>query len=237
MSKSKGNVVDPDEMTSKYGADTCRLFTLFAAPPEKDMEWDENGVRGQHRFLSRVYRFVTANVERSREAGERTDADVKSLRKLHQTLQKMSSDFDNRWHFNTSIAALMELINTLEEHEAGLSGPAVAEIIEKLCLMLAPLAPFVAEELWVNELGRTGPVFKQPWPVADAELAREEGAEIPIQVNGKLRSRITVPFGTAREELERLAMADAKVKAHVDGKPVVKVVVVPDKLINIVVKG
>jgi leucyl-tRNA synthetase len=237
MSKSKGNVVDPDEMVAKYGADTCRLFTLFAAPPEKDMEWDEHGVRGQHRFLMRVYRFVTANVERSREGGERTPADIKALRKLHQTLGKLTSDFDNRWHFNTSIAALMELINTLEEHEAAMSGPALAEVIEKLCLMLAPFAPFLAEELWVNELGRKGPAFKQAWPVADAELAREEGAEIPIQVNGKLRGKIVVPFGTARDELERLALAEPKVRTWVDGKAVAKIVVVPDKLINIVVKG
>jgi leucyl-tRNA synthetase len=238
MSKSRGNVVDPDDMVAKYGADTCRLFTLFAAPPEKDMEWDENGVRGQHRFLSRVHRFVTANVERSGgAAGEKTAADVKALRKVHQTLEKLTADFDNRWHFNTSIAALMELINTLEEHEAGLSPAALAEVLGKLCLMLAPFAPFLAEEMWVNELGRTGPVFRQQWPAADADLAREEGAEIPIQVNGKLRSRMVVPFGTAREDLERMALADAKVKAHVDGKPVVKIVVVPDKLINIVVKG
>jgi leucyl-tRNA synthetase len=236
MSKSRGNVVDPDDMVVKYGADTCRLFTLFAAPPEKDMEWDEHGVRGQHRFLSRVYRFVTANVERSRAAGERTEADVKALRKVHQTLQKLTADFDNRWHFNTSIAALMELINTLEEHEAALSGPSLADILEKLCLMLAPFAPFLAEELWVNELGRTGPAFRQSWPAADPELAREEGAEIPIQVNGKLRSRIVVPFGTARDALERLALADSKVHSHLDGKQVVKIVVIPDKLINIVVR-
>jgi leucyl-tRNA synthetase len=237
MSKSKGNVVDPDEMVARYGADTCRLFTLFAAPPEKDMEWDEHGVRGQHRFLMRVYRFVTGNVERSRQSGERTEADTKALRKLHQTLGKLTSDFDNRWHFNTSIAALMELINTLEEHEAELSGPALGDVIEKLCLMLAPFAPFLAEELWVNELGRKGPAFKQTWPVADAKLAREEGAEIPIQVNGKLRGKIVVPFGTAREELERLALAEPKVRTWVDGKAVAKIVVVPDKLINIVVKG
>jgi leucyl-tRNA synthetase len=131
----------------------------------------------------------------------------------------------------------MELINTLEALETGLSGPVVAEVIEKLCLMLAPFAPFLAEELWVNELGRTGPAFHQPWPAADEELAREEGAEIPIQVNGKLRGKIVVPFGTAREELERLALAEPRVQAHIDGKPVAKIVVVPDKLINIVVKG
>jgi leucyl-tRNA synthetase len=237
MSKNKGNVVPADDAAERYGTDTARLFTLFAAPPEKDMEWDENGVRGQHRFLSRVYRFVTSNVERSRESGDRLEADAKPLRKVHQTLQKITGDFDNRWHFNTSIAALMELMNTLEQHESGMSGPAIGEAIEKLTLMLAPLAPFLAEELWVTELGRIGPVFRQPWPTADPELAREEGAEIPIQVNGKLRGKIVVPFGTAREDLEKLALGDSKVKAHVDGKSVVKIVVVPDKLVNIVVRG
>ncbi|MBM3813592.1 MAG: leucine--tRNA ligase [Acidimicrobiia bacterium] len=238
MSKSRGNVVDPDEMIAKYGADTCRMFTLFAAPPEKDMEWNESGVQGQHRFLSRVYRFVCRNTEKARHVGgEPTEADRKALRKLHQTLTKVSADFDSRWHFNTSIAALNELQNTLEEHEANLSGQAAAQILETLCLMLHPFAPFLSQELWSVELGREGQLIRQQWPQADPELAREEGAEIPIQVNGKLRSRITVPFGTPKDQLEQLARADEKVKAHVDGKQVIKVVIVPDKLINIVVKG
>jgi len=238
MSKSRGNVVDPDEMVQKYGADTCRLFTLFAAPPEKDMEWNESSVQGQHRFLSRIYRFVCRNTDKARQGeGESTAEDRKALRKLHQTLQKVTADFDSRWHFNTSIAAMMELLNTLEEMEPGLSGSAAARILEMLCLMLHPFAPFLSQEIWSVELGREGQLIRQPWPAFDPELAKEEGAEIPIQVNGKLRSRIIVPFGIAREQLEQLALGDDKVRAHVDGKQVVKIVIVPDKLVNIVVKG
>ncbi len=237
MSKSRGNIVDPDEMVQKYGADTCRLFTLFAAPPEKDMEWNESSVQGQFRFLTRVYRFVTRNAAKAQTAtGESGDADRRALRKLHQTLEKITQDFDNRWHFNTSIAALMELMNTLEEHEAGLTGQAAAEVLEKLCLMLHPFAPFLSQEIWSVELGRDGHLIRQPWPAVDAELAKEDGAEIPIQVNGKLRSKIVAPFGIAKDELERLVLADEKVKANLTGKQVVKLVIVPDKLVNIVVK-
>jgi leucyl-tRNA synthetase len=238
MSKSRGNIVDPDEMVAKYGADTCRLFTLFAAPPEKDMEWNESSVQGQFRFLSRVYRFVTRNVDKaSAPPAPPTPTDRKALRKLHQTLKKITQDFDNRWHFNTSIAALMELLNALEEFEPELSPAAAAEIIEKLCLMLHPFAPFISQEMWTNELKRPGQLIEQPWPSFSEELAREDGAEIPIQVNGKLRSRILVPFGAPREELERQALADDKVRAHTAGKQLLKIVIIPDKLINIVVKG
>jgi leucyl-tRNA synthetase len=238
MSKSRGNIVDPDEMVEKYGADTCRMFTLFAAPPERDMEWNESSVQGQYRFLTRVYRFVTRNAEKARGAHEeRSEADRKALRKLHQTIEKITGDFENRWHFNTSIAALMELMNTLEAEEAGLTAGAAAEVTEKLCLMLHPFAPFLSQELWSTELGREGHLIRQAWPAWDAELAREEGAEIPVQVNGKLRSRIVAPFGTPKQELERMALEDEKVKPWVEGKPVVKVIVLPDKLVNIVVKG
>ncbi|MBM3798007.1 MAG: leucine--tRNA ligase [Acidobacteria bacterium] len=238
MSKSRGNVVDPDDMVRKYGADTCRLFALFAAPPERDMEWSEASVQGQYRFLSRVYRFVTRNAAKARALeGTSGAADRQALRKLHQTLQKITADFDNRWHFNTSIAALMELMNTLEKHEAGLTGAAAAEVLEKLCLMLHPFAPFISQEIWCVELGREGQLIRQPWPEANADLAREEGAEVPIQVNGKLRAKMVVPFGTAKEELERLAQAEEKIKPWIEGKQIVKIVCVPDKLVNIVVKG
>ncbi|MCC6591203.1 MAG: leucine--tRNA ligase [Bryobacterales bacterium] len=238
MSKSRGNVVDPDDMVQKYGADTCRLFTLFAAPPEKDMEWNESSVQGQFRFLGRVYRFVTRNVEKAAQpGGEHTEADRKAIRKLHQTLKKITQDFDNRWHFNTSIAALMELMNRLEEFEDGLSSAAAAEIVEKLCLMLHPFAPFLSQEMWSVELGREGQLIQQGWPAFSEELAQEEGAEIPIQVNGKLRSKMIVPFGTGKEELERRALADERIKAYIEGKQVAKVIVVPDKLVNVVVKG
>ncbi len=233
MSKSKGNTVDPEEMVDKYGADTCRLFVLFAAPPEKDMPWNESSAGGQRRFLERVWRFVARNIGRASDGDE--GANRRALRKLHQTIRKVTEDFNNRWHFNTSIAALMELLNTLHDEEAGLSRDAVDQILPALVLMLGPFAPYLAEELW-ERLGRTGPVFRQSWPVYDEELAKEEAAEIVLQVNGKVRGRMAVPFGTAREELERLALADTKAQASLAGKQVVKVIVVPDKLVNIVVK-
>jgi len=236
MSKSKGNIVDPDEMVERYGADTCRLYTLFAAPPEKDMEWSESSVEGQHRFLGRVYRFVTRNAGRSAEsASEANDSDRQALRKLHQTVRKITNDFDSRWHFNTSIASLMELVNELYGLEAGLSGTVAAQVCEKLVLMLAPFAPFTAQELW-SDLGKQGEVFLQPWPDYDPELAQEELLEMPLQVNGKLRGHLRVAFGTAKEELEKLALANEKVKVFTDGKQIVKIIVVSDKLINIVVR-
>jgi leucyl-tRNA synthetase len=154
---------------------------------------------------------------------------------LHQTLKLITDDFEGRWHFNTSIAALMGLMNVLTELEKDLSAPVIAEVAEKLTLMLEPFAPYLAEELW-EEQGREGPVFHHAWPKFDPELAREEEAEVVIQVNGKLRGRINVAFGTPREALEKLALADTKVQPLLDGRQVVKVIVVPDKLVNIVVK-
>jgi leucyl-tRNA synthetase len=225
-------------MVAKYGADACRLFVLFAAPPERDMEWDEDSVEGVVRFLARAYRFVTRSAGAGPTAGSAPgEGDRQVLRKLHQTLDRISRDFENRWHFNTSIAALMELLNVLTALEPSCSKPVLREAAVKLTLMVAPFAPYLAQELWSVELGGQGPVFKQPWPAADAELAKEEGAEVPIQVNGKLRSKIVIPFGMNKDELERTALGDAKVLPWIEGRQVVKVVIVPDKLVNIVVKG
>jgi leucyl-tRNA synthetase len=243
MSKSKGNVIDPEEMVGKYGADTCRLFVLFAAPPEKDMPWIEASVGGQRRFLERVWRFVSRNISKTAvvdsvaagSAATENTSDKRALRKLHQTIRKVTEDFNNRWHFNTSIAALMELINTLYEEEASLSRAALDQILPDLTLLLAPFAPFIAEELW-EQLGRTGPAFRQPWPQWSEELAKEDLLEIPVQVNGKLRAKIAVPIGTSQAELEKLAQSDAKVQAFLDGKTIAKVIVVADKLVNIVVR-
>ena len=234
MSKSKGNVVDPEEMVGKYGADTCRLFVLFANAPEKDMPWIESSVGGPRRFLERVWRFVTRNIDRQPSAAN-AEADRKALRKLHQTIRKVTEDFDNRWHFNTSIAALMELINELYDQDAGLSRAALDQILPDLVLLLAPFTPFIAEDLW-QQLGRTGPVFRQPWPKWDEALAREDLLEIPVQVNGKLRARIAVPLGTSQADLERAALADLKVQPFIEGKTVAKVIVVAEKLVNIVVR-
>ncbi len=235
MSKSKGNVVSADEMINRYGADTGRLFELFAAPPEKEMDWTDAGAEGAVRFLSRVYRFVTRNVELSRDQRERS-ADARVLRKLHQTIRKITDDFETRWHFNTCIAAIMELVNELYASEKEISEPVLRESVEKLVLILHPFAPYVTQELW-EELGHGGePVFRQPWPSYDPELAREELAEIVVQVNGKVRSRLSAPFATAQAEVERAARADGKVQPYLEGRQVVKTIYVPDKLLNIVVK-
>ena len=234
MSKSKGNVVSADEMIERFGADTGRVFELFAAPPEKDMDWTDAGAEGAYRFLGRVCRFVTRNADAPACPGDPA-ADRDALRKLHQTIRRVTEDFESRWHFNTSIAALMELLNQLYAEEDNLSRGALDQILPALTLLLGPFAPYLAEELW-EQLGRKGPVFRQPWPSYDENLAREDAAEVVVQVNGKLRARLSVPFGTPREELEKLALADPKTRPFLDGKQVVKVIVVPDKLVNIVVR-
>jgi leucyl-tRNA synthetase len=232
MSKSKGNVVGADALAEQFGADTARLFVLFAAPPEKELDWRKEGAEGIYRFLGRIYRFVTRNAQAVGGSGM---ADRAVLRKLHQTLEKITEDFETRWHFNTCIAAIMELMNLLTEQEAGISAAAMKEVLESLALMLAPLAPYLAQEIW-EELGKEGPVFRQPWPAYNAELAREDEAEIVVQVNGKVRSRVFAPFGASAEELERRALADEKVRNAIGRKSVVKVIAVPDKLVNMVVK-
>jgi leucyl-tRNA synthetase len=235
MSKNKGNVVSAEEMIERFGADTGRLFELFAAPPEKDMDWTDAGAEGAYRFLGRVFRFVTRNADGAVSKPGDPEADRRALRKLHQTIRRVTEDFNHRWHFNTSIAGLMELVNELYAQEDKLSGEALVQILPPLVLLLGPFAPYVAEELW-EQLGRTGPVFRQPWPAYDEELAKEDAAEIVLQVNGKVRGRVLAPFGSSREDLERAALSDPSTQSFLAGKQVVKVVVVPDKLVNIVVK-
>jgi leucyl-tRNA synthetase len=232
MSKSKGNVVGADMLADKFGADTARMFILFAGPPEKEVDWRTEGAEGIYRFLGRVYRWVTRNLGQGPAEGT---SDRKVLRKLHQTLAKVTEDFETRWHFNTCIASVMELVNVIYAEEGNVSAGVVQEVAEKLALMLAPFAPYVSQEIW-EELGREGPVFRQSWPQDNPELAKEDEAEVVIQVNGKLRSRKWVPFGTSKEELLALATADERVKPFLEGKQIVKVIFVPDKLLNIVVK-
>jgi len=232
MSKSKGNVVGADMLAERFGTDTARMFVLFAAPPEKEVDWRAEGAEGIYRFLGRVYRFATRNVGRTEGSGA---SDRKVLRKLHQALEKITEDFETRWHFNTCIASVMELVNVLYAEEGEISPQATAEVLEKLALMLQPFAPYVSQELW-SELGKEGPVFKQCWPAYDTELAKEDLAEIVVQVNGKLRSRVYAAFGTSSEEVERMALADEKIAAMIAGKKIVKIIPVPDKLVNIVVK-
>jgi leucyl-tRNA synthetase len=245
MSKSKGNVVSPDDMIARYGADATRMYALFAAPPDRDLEWQEEGVAGISRFLSRVHRLATKYAQVTRDAktlhdGRGSKVEQQLLRRLHQTIAKMTLDFSGRWHFNTSIAAIMSLINEIVAAESAMdagevSPAAVGEIFRNLILMLAPFAPFFAAEMW-EEVGGEGVVFRTVWPTANEELAREDEIEIPVQANGKLVNVVKVPAGSDEETVKAAALADEKVKARVEGKTVVKVIVVPGKLVNLVVK-
>ena len=244
MSKSKGNVVSPDEMIARYGADSTRMYALFAAPPDRDLEWQEEGVAGISRFLGKVYRLTTKCAVRAGESasrkGEDSAKDKALLRKLHQTIAKITQDFDGRWHFNTSISSIMILVNEVTANEAAIdagevSPAVVAEVFRGLILLLAPFAPFFAAEMW-EQIGGEGVVFRMAWPVANAELAQEDEIEIPVQVNGKLVSVVKVPAGSDEATVKAAALADEKVKTRIEGKAVVKVIVVPGKLVNLVVK-
>jgi leucyl-tRNA synthetase len=244
MSKSKGNVVSPDDMIARYGADATRMYALFAAPPDRDLEWQEEGVAGISRFLSRVHRLVTkySGVAGSADAASSgaTPVGQALLRKLHQTIAKITQDFDGRWHFNTSISSIMILVNEITANEAAMDAgevraDVIAEVFRNLTLLLAPFAPFLAAELW-EQMDGDGVVFRTAWPMANEELAREDEIEIPVQVNGKLVSVLKVPAGSDAAFIEAAALADERVKARIEGKTVVKVIVVPGKLINLVVK-
>jgi leucyl-tRNA synthetase len=241
MSKSKGNVVSPDLMIERYGADATRMYALFAAPPDRDLEWQEEGVAGISRFLGRVYRLTTKfSVTTKDEPGADAAAEAKLLRTLHQTIAKITEDFSGRWHFNTCIAAIMILVNEIAAAESlmdegRISGAAIAEVFRNLTLMLAPFAPFLSAELW-ESLGGKGAVFRAAWPVTNEELTREAEVEVPVQCNGRLVTVITVPAGSDSATIQAAALADAKVAARIEGKSVAKVIVVPGKLVNIVVK-
>ena len=246
MSKSRCNVVDPDDMIKRYGADTARLFLLFAAPPEKDLDWSDQGIEGCYRFLTRLWRFVMAHLEELREGGEvdqsRVSGDLKAvLRKLHQTIKKVTRDIEKDFHFNTAIAAVMEFLNLLYDVEkkvdwshAQVKG-VMREAVEKTLLMLVPFTPHICEELW-ERLGNAPSICLQEWPGYDEELAKEEEITIVVQVNGKVRARFTAAPGTARKELEKKALALDNVRRHLEGKEIKKVVVVPDRLVNIVAR-
>ncbi len=247
MSKNLGNIVSPDEMVGKYGADATRTYALFAAPPDRDLDWQEDGVAGVYRFLSRVYRLTTKYAPMLRE-GEHTMTQEglgvegqKLLRTLHQTIAKITLDFSGRWHFNTCIAGIMILVNEISANEAAMDSGVITpstqrEVFRVLTLLLAPFAPFLSQELW-TELGHEGVIFRQPWPKADAELARENEIEIPVQVNGKLVTVIKVDAAADTDTIKAAALADEKVAARIAGKELVKVIVVPGKLVNLVVKG
>jgi leucyl-tRNA synthetase len=248
MSKSRGNVVSPDEMIARYGADATRMYALFAAPPDRDLDWQEDGVAGVSRFLGRVYRLGMRYREAVRPYAGQTVPVPSSpvaealLRKLHQTIRKITQDFAGRWHFNTCIAAVMELVNEvtaaepeLEKMPAEASAALMATILPALILLLAPFAPYLVAELW-SEIGAKGSILRQPWPPFDPDLAREQELEIPVQVNGKLRSVVRLPLDASGEDMQQAALSETKVQSAIAGKQMVKVIVVPGKLINIVVK-
>jgi len=250
MSKSLGNVVSPDDMVARYGADATRLYTLFAAPPDRDLDWQDQGVEGVYRFLARLYRFINENPVRL-AAGESRDYDVaalspdarKVLRKLHQTIQRITGDFAGRWHFNTSVAAMMELLNAcmlkpeLFATESAAPRAFRAEVQRKLVLLLNPFAPYLAAELWATLGEEPNALLRHPWPQADAELAKEDEVEIVVQFNGKLRQRLTVPHDADDDAVKQVALNDEKIKEGLAGKQIVKVIVVKNKLVNIVVKN
>ena len=245
MSKSKGNVVGAIDMAEKYGADTGRLYTLFATSPEKDLEWSEESIEGAWRFLNRVYRLVEKHGEAvsalPSPSGQTTSAPTTEnekvlLRKAHQTLRRVTQDFETRWHFNSAIAQIMELTNAIyaaEPFQEGVRPEIQKEVLELVTLMLAPMTPHLAEELW-EMLGHKNGLWTVSWPAFNPDLAKEEEVEIVVQVSGRMRGKVKVPAGAAQQDVLQLAQSEAGVTAHLDGKKIVKVIYVPDKLLNIV---
>jgi leucyl-tRNA synthetase len=241
MSKSKGNVVDPDALISKYGADTARLFSLFAAPPEKDLDWNDQGVDGSFRFLNRIWKLVHDRIGMIKNAGPldpgSLTAEERILRRaVHKTIRKVSEDLEDRFHFNTAIASVMELLNILQPAElASPQFPAVMkEALQSVILLMAPFVPHITEELW-QRLGNSTPLTQTSWPDYDRSAVVDEELLVVVQVNGKLRSKITVAAATGEEELKALALADEKIAQFIEGQTVRKVICVQGKLVNIVV--
>jgi leucyl-tRNA synthetase len=254
MSKSKGNVVDPDDLIRTFGADTARLFSLFAAPPEKDLDWNDHGVEGASRFLNRIWRFVIANLETLQSAARSAPASEPGRafrRTVHETIKRVTDDLERDFHFNTAIAAIMELVNALHAFESSSDrngfahGDGVAsaeragllrEAVETILLLLGPFSPHVTEELW-HQLGHDTSIFKEPWPVADAAALTRKEVTVVLQVDGKVRSRLTLEVDAAEDKVQRLALADDKVQPWLQGRAVERVVVVPNRLVNVVTRS
>jgi len=244
MSKSKGNVVDPNHLIEKYGADTLRLFSLFAAPPEKDLDWSDQGVEGAYRFLKRLWGIAYKNRDKLQVTSYEyndikslplTDYASRLLRKTHQTIRRVTIDIEREYHFNTAVAALMELVNEIASYE-----PEKEEdwtilrfAIENTLILLSPFAPHIVEELW-EALGNKPSIFEYRWPDWDEEIAKEEKIELVIQVNGKLRSRLLIPHSISDVEIKEMALQQGKIKDIVGNKTIKKVIVVKGKLVNIV---
>jgi leucyl-tRNA synthetase len=259
MSKSLGNVVSPDEMVARFGADAARLYSLFAAPPDRDLDWQDSGIEGIQRFLGRVYRFFSNSKYAQPDHADWPKPVPKNLEgsatrlqcKLHQTIKRVTDDFKGRWHFNTCVSAIMELLNDANRRMLAADDttnpkgefvkgepipvPLQAEVKRTLVLLLAPFAPYLAHELW-EMIGEKGDLLKAPWPKYDAALAKEEELEIPVQVNGKLRGRIIVSADATEEFVIGRALADEKVQSAIAGKQIVNKIFVPGKLVNLVVR-
>ncbi|MFZ5562477.1 MAG: class I tRNA ligase family protein, partial [Thermodesulfobacteriota bacterium] len=243
MSKSKKNVIDPNFLLDKYGADVTRLFCLFAAPPEKGLEWSDQGVEGSYRFLNRVWRLfvewqdaIAAAVSYSGSPEGLPDHLRPVYRKAHQTIRRVTADIEERFHFNTAISAVMELVN--EMYAVTDKSPEAAGVMrhaaETTVLLLSPIVPHVCEELWAG-MGRSESILLHPWPVFSAEAAAEQEILVVVQVNGKVRDRFTAPADADAKTLEAKALACEQAKKFMGGKPAKKVIVVPGKLVNIVV--
>ncbi len=247
MSKSKGNVVDPDDLLNKYGADTARVFCLFASPPERDLEWSDAGVEGAFRFLNRVWRMVLDNLTLIKDVELPEDGALilndKELisfrRKIHETIKRVTNDIEERFHFNTAISAIMELVNTIyqvnidKNNRVSLS--ILKEGINSVILLLSPFAPHICEELW-EKLGNNDTIFHTPWPKYNERFIEKDEILIVIQVNGKVRNRITVNTNLSQKDIEEVVLNDNKIKNIIGNKKVVRTVYVPNKLINIVIK-
>jgi leucyl-tRNA synthetase len=245
MSKSKGNVVDPDDMIRRYGADTTRLFTLFAAPPEKDLEWNEQGVEGCFRFVEKVWRLLMPRAAALRAAalpgardglGEPRREALR--RKIHQTIARVTVDIERRLHLNTPVSSLMELLNAAQDFARDPrpgDEPFLKECGRVMALLLQPFAPHVSEEIW-EALGGDGSVLQQPWPEADADWLAEDLVEVVVQVNGRLRGHLRMPADAPEADIVARARADERVAAHLAGRTVRKTIYLPGKLLNIVVQ-
>ena len=246
MAKSKGNVVDPNDIIEKYGADTTRLFILFTSPPERELDWSDQGVDGAFRFLNRVWRMVAGQLELIGNVSPYDGTDplpdnLKSLhRKTHQTMKKVTQDIENRFHFNTAISAIMELVNAIyqfetDDKEDALSRAVLREAIEAVVILLSPIVPHISEELW-EALGGRESIASVPWPTFNPKIIEEDERVIVIQVNGKLRSRITVSVSASEEEVKEAALNTTRIKELLKDSEIRKIIYVPKKLINIVVK-
>jgi leucyl-tRNA synthetase len=242
MSKSKGNTIAPDEVIARYGADTLRLYILFAGPPELGMEWSETGIEGPHRFLQQVWRLVERQATTATAAagtGAQSGPARELRRKVHQTIDRVSRDIEERIQLNTAVAALMELKNEIQRLEPELRDPdsqgVMREALETLVLLLNPFTPHLCAELW-QKLGHGQGLERSRWPACDAAAAREEELELAVQVNGKVRARVRVAPDASDEAVRALALAEPRVREHLQGKEMVKCVVVPRRLVSVVVR-